>query len=355
MSSGETETQTGCALDRAHAFLMERRLDEAFAAYECAEQLGADPDACSGGRWEISMLRGEMERAWKESDAIRGRGGLDPHRFWDGTSLKAKRVMVRCLHGFGDTIQMLRYLPDLLNEATRVVLEVPPRLLPLVRSLALAQDERLEICTWAQDDLSEPPAWDTQIEVTELPYLFRTRKDDLPLRERYLGLPEAEERRVGEGMRSQALRVGLVWTAGEWNQERAISPELLRSLLRCPAEFWNLVQGCHRQSVRVAEMEDRLNDAEIFGEGVLPMAAVIANLDLVITTDTLAAHLAGALGRPVWVMLPYAADWRWMSDAERSPWYPSMRLFRQSSAGDWSGVLDRVQEALQGELARTEP
>ncbi len=352
MNREEEKDRAGDALERAQALLMERLLVEALAAYQHAETLGAGADACAGGRWEALMLMGEMEGAWKESDAIRERGAPDPHRFWDGSSLRAKTVVVRCLHGFGDTIQMLRYLPGLLDMTVRVVLEVPPRLLPLVRSLPLARDERLEIITWEHDSGGASPVWETQIEVTELPYLFRTRREDLPISEGYLRVAEEEVRRVARGMGAHdALRVGLVWTAGEWNQGRAIEAGRLEPLLRYPAEFWSLVHGFHRQGAERAGMKDKLRDAEMFGEGILPMCAVMTNLDLVITTDTLAAHIAGATGTPVWVMLPYAADWRWMCDAERSAWYPSMRLFRQSSPGDWDGVLARVDDALRGVLA----
>ena len=351
MTSGETQALANKMLDRAQALLLDRSLVEAFDAYNRAEQLGADPDECSGGRWQVHMLEGNMEAAWKESDSIRARGRLDPHRFWDGSSLTGKRVMVRCLHGLGDTIQMLRYLPDLLAVAASMVLEVPPRLFPLLTSLSFAKDERLAIVCWGQEAPPGSGVWETQIEVTELPYIFRTDRDDLPIRARYLDVPEAEVRRTKERMGPQhSARVGLVWTAGEWNQDRAIDPSRMRPLLRYPAEFWSLVQGDRAQRAGHAALGDRLEDAEIVGEGILPMAAVIANLDLVITTDTLAAHISGAIGTPVWVLLPHAADWRWMSDPERSPWYSSMRLFRQSSPGDWDGVLLRVESALEAVL-----
>ena len=340
-------------LERAQALLMERQLVASLAAYRRAEMLGADLDACAGGLWQALMLMGDMEGAWKESDAIRERGGPDPHRFWDGTSVRAKTVMVRCLHGFGDTIQMLRYMPGLREVAEHVVLEVPPRLLPLMRALSLATDERLEIITWEQQSMAAAPAWEMQIEVMELPYIFRTCENDLPISAGYVRLPEEEVRRVGDGMGVRTdVQVGLVWTAGEWNQERAIDPVLLQPLLKNRATFWSLVHGSHRHGMRSVGTEGNLRDAEMFGEGILPMAAVVANLDLVITTDTLAAHLAGAMERPVWVLLPYAGYWRWMSDPERSAWYPSMRLFRQSSPGDWGGVVARVDGALQDWLAK---
>ena len=339
-------------LVRGEELLLARDASGALAAFDRAERMGAEPDACSGGRWQAHMLAGEMELAWRESDAIRARGGADPHRFWDGSSLEGQRVMVRCLHGYGDTIQMLRYIPCLLAVATRVILEVPPRLLPLLQSLSLAHEERLAMVSWGHDAAQDAAVWDTQIEVTELPYTFRTQTSDLPIAVSYVGLAAAEVRRAAEAMGESALvRVGLVWTAGAWNPQRAIDAALLRPLLACGAEIWSLVQRGHHHEAADAEVMRTMKDAEVAGEGILPLAAVIANLDLVITTDTFAAHLAGAMGKPVWVLLCHAADWRWMCDPERSPWYPTMRLFRQSSAGDWAPVLRAVEGALAAEIA----
>ncbi len=352
MLSGDSKARAEAGLARAEELLRTRDASGALAAYDRAEHLGAEADRSAGGRWQARMLDGELEGAWRESDAIRARGAVDPHRFWDGRSLEGRRVIVRCLHGFGDTIQMLRYLPGLLTMTAGVILEVPPRLLDLVQALPLARDSRLEVLTWEQTERLRVVEWDAQIEVTELAYIFRTRTNDLPIATAYVRLPESEVRRAAEKMGlSERLRVGVVWTAGSWNQERAVDPALLRPLLECRAEFWSLVKRSHHQEEVDAEIEAKLHDAETVGEGVLPMAAVIANLDLVLTTDTLAAHLAGAMGKPVWVLLCHAADWRWMSDPERSPWYPSMRLFRQSAAGAWGPVLCAVERALAAEIA----
>jgi ADP-heptose:LPS heptosyltransferase len=145
-------------------------------------------------------------------------------------------------------------------------------------------------------------------------------------------------------------RVGLVWACGAWNPQRSIPFPLLKSLLALEGiEFWNLQGDAAALDAHGLPIRDA---AAVCGEGLLPLAATIADLDLVITPDTLAAHLAGALGKPAWVMLQYAADWRWMLDREDTPWYPTLRLFRQASQGDWPSVVDAVRNALQEWAAR---
>ncbi len=346
--SGNIDAGQGLLL--ARAFLAERSLEAAEAAYNEAQQGGADPDECSSGRWQISMLRGDMESAWLESDAIRRRERNDVHRFWDGTDPTERTVMVRCLHGYGDTIQMIQYLPLLCGKAKRVVLEVPPRLMKLIADLEISANDHFELITWQEGLPRKEPPWNMQIEVMELPYLFRTQISDLPILSSYLRFKSEAVQRASAIMGQGRLqRIGLVWTAGAWNQHRALPFKFLRPLLRHSAEFWNLVEQTSPYEKSQTDMPDQLLDATKIGTGIHSLAALICNLDLVITTDTLAAHLAGAAGVPVWMMIPFVGDWRWMDLRTTSPWYPSMRIFRQSSPGDWANVLLSVDHAL-GEL-----
>ncbi len=191
------------------------------------------------------------------------------------------------------------------------------------------------------------PEWDIQLEVMELPYLFRTELQHLPIAERYLRLPQDRVQQVAKLMgASTNRRVGLVWTAGEWNSARSVPVEMMAPLLATEGcEFWNL-QVSALSSEEICHTGGTLREVEACREGILSLACAISQLDLVITVDTLASHLAGALGIPTWIMLQYAADWRWLTGTPRSPWYPSMRLFRQPSQGDWASVISEVITAL---------
>ncbi len=328
----------------AERLLEERQLLEAMAAFDLAEEMGADPDGCSAARWTASMLCGDFEAAWCESDAIRRRGGADPHRFWMGEDLRGKRVIVRCLHGFGDAIQFLRYLPWLRAVAKHVVVEVPPQMLTLAPLL----DGLDDVVTWGKGAPAIAPEWDVQVEIMELPYLFRTTQAELPLAAEYLRVPWGEVKKAERLMAATRIpKVGVVWASGEWNPARSMPIEHVEQIVQTGcAEFWSLQGGSARADAMKLVEGGALCDAAVCGEGLRNLAAVIANLDLVITVDTLAAHLAGAMGKPVWVMLQHAADWRWMTDRCDSPWYPEMRLFRQTTEGDWGSVIEKVQAGL---------
>lgn len=284
------------------------------------------------------MLLGELASAWNESDAIRLRSSDDPHRFWQGESLSGKRLMLRCLHGLGDAVHMLRYLPRLRSICASVTLEVPPRLLPLAPYFAGAD----RVITWGEQAPAEPPVWDVQVEVMELPYLFRTTLADLPIETLYLAVPNETQ------MAPRCMpRVGIVWSASEWDPTRRFPAECLQQLLATPGmEFWNLQGGSQHALTQVQGAIGRMRDAADFGDGLLPLAAVIANMDLIVTVDTLAAHLAGAMGTHAWVLLQHRADWRWMHAREDSPWYPTLRLFRQPVQDDWAALTAQICEAL---------
>jgi hypothetical protein len=332
-------------LMHAEKLLQRRHIAFAAAAFDHAELLGADPDQCSAGRWLLAMLSGKFESAWREGDAIRRRGTPDANRFWQGEDISGKRVIVRCLHGLGDAIQFLRYAPLLRNRTGRLIVQVPPRFV----ELAVYLDGVDEVITWGGGGGGPEPDWDVQIEVIELPYLFRTVQDDLPVATNYLKLPrEVLDNAYAKPDLPGNFQVGLVWAGGEWNTSRSVPLELMTPLLQTGGcEFWNL-QGMPARAdwVRFSDF-DGCHSAEHCADSVLGLAGLIAQLDLVITTDTLAAHLAGALGTPAWVMLEYAADWRWMHGREDCPWYPSVRLFRQKARGNWHSVVQQLRANLE--------
>ncbi len=352
MASSPTQVEGSAAfspeilIQRAEAAMAEDDFAAALPLLDEAERRGVEPDRCAGNRWLGHMLSGDFLAAWRESDAIRQRGAADPHRFWQGEDLRGKRVIVRSLHGFGDAVQMFRFLPRLGAIASHLIVEVPPRLL----ELAPYFEGMGEVITWGEGAPAQSPGWDVQLEVMELPYLLRVSTADLAPTEGYLKLPNTlrAEAAAVVGERGK-LRVGLVWTAGHWNPSRSIPSELLRSIADVDGvEFWSLeAEHVARQSVDAS-----WRSVHECGDGIPRLAAVIQQMDLILTVDTLAAHLAGALGVPCRLLLQHRADWRWMSRRADSPWYPSLRLLRQTDPGDWGGLLRCVREELIEVAAR---
>ena len=289
--------------------------------------------------WTRHMRRGDFAAAWAFSDEVlRARAGVPcwhlPRHVqyvWTGAPLAGKRVLVRCYHGLGDTIQFIRYVPLLRGVASEVTVWVQRSLLPLVRTVC-GVDRAIEL-----HDGTPDAAYDEDVELMELPHVFRTTLATLPAEVPYLHVEPDSVEPDGN------LAVGVAWQAGDWDERRSVPFELLAPLADVRGVTLHVIQ--HRPAeagwdgrTGIVPPSDRIAD----------IARLVAALDLVITIDSMPAHLAGALGRRVWTMLPRDADWRWMEGREDSPWYPTMRLLRQEREGDWAPVVRRVA----GELAR---
>lgn len=336
------------------ALLRLRRIAEAEAQLEQALALGASADRLAEPRWICAMLAGAFERAWMISDEVlRHRRGPRPRHLphhlrwvWEGSPLAGRRVLVRCYHGLGDTLHFIRLMPWLAEIAAAVMVEAQPELLPLLRG-APGIDRLMALDT-------EPPPFDVEIELMELPHALRLTEGTLPRDVPYLRLPaprsDMAARRTA-GPSDDRLKVGLVWTAGAWRPERSLRLEMLMPLDAVPRlALVSLQQGPARAEIGTGA-GPRFAAATPEGSDIVDTAALMATLDGILTVDTMVAHLAGALGLPVWVMLPFAADWRWQVGRRDSSWYPTMRLFRQPAPGDWRPV---VREVVAG-LAALEP
>jgi hypothetical protein len=286
--------------------------------------------------WQQAMRMGDFTRAWEISEHIRRRGlGLKhegPRHFqsiWDGTPLEGKRVLIRCYHGLGDTIQFIRYATLVKAIAAEILVWAQPELIPLLSSVRGI--DRLLLL----HDGIPGVEYDVDVELMELPQIFRTTLDTIPAEVPYL------EVRKPRALGRDELQVGLVWAAGDWDRERNLSEEGLQEIARVQGVRWHVLQlGSARQQWPLA------NTADPTTARVEELAEVMSALDLVISVDSMPAHLAGALGRPTWTLLKAEADWRWMEQRTDSPWYPTMRLFRQRAAGDWIPVVSQVVAAL---------
>jgi hypothetical protein len=307
---------------------------EALDLFERAEQQGYDADLCSGSRWTCYMLLGRFESAWQESDRISARGRPDPNRFWDGNEVDGRDVLIRCLHGLGDTLQFIRYARLLRNRVRSLTIEAQPSLKALLSRAKLAD----RVITWGEAE----PLWNQQIEVIELPRVFRTTLESIPNHVPYLNVgPKIASEYHG----SRPLRVGLVWSGSRYNPARCIALKQVASLFDiAEVRFFSFQADPERSQLR--PWAEKVQDAYTGSTCTWLTAEKLNSVDLIITVDTMMAHLAGGAGRPVWTLLPFVCDWRWMLRRTDSPWYPTMRLFRQPQPGDWASVVEAVKEKL---------
>jgi hypothetical protein len=290
-------------------------------------------------QWIWLMRRGRFEEAWSLADAAlaatppRDLERIPRHfqRVWNGSPFEGRRVLVRCYHGLGDTLQFVRFVPRLQSIAASVTLWVQPALMSVLTSM-LSQHVMLPL-----HDGIPAAEWDVDIELMELPHALRARPSaaDVP----YLRVAPAPI------VRDERPLVGLVWRGGDWNPRRSMPVAALAPVLQRRGVRWVVMQ--HGAS----DDERRIVDGLKVDGDLLFYARTLRALDLLITIDSMPAHLAGALGVPTWVLLHDDPDWRWMIDRDDSPWYPTVRLFRQRFGGDWNEVVVRVDAALDEWLA----
>ena len=301
-------------------------------------------------RWNLALLQlitGEYQTGWKNYEARWHRRSA-PRSFdrplWSGQPLAGKRILLHHEQGLGDTLQFLRFVPLVQQAGGQVILDVPERMIALAAALP-----RLLAVTAPGSRL---PEFDLHCPLMSLPGLLGITLENLPAQP-YLQ-PTAYARKQAQEFpwTGCGLRVGLCWAGSNKNATnalRSIVPDDLAPLLGVKhVHFVSLQMEAQPQSATAASMQD----CTAFMQDLDTTAALIEQLDLVISVDTMVAHLAGALGRPVWTLLPQAADWRWLLERSSSPWYPTMRLFRQKTPGDWAAVVAEVRAELK-KLAST--
>ncbi len=265
---------------------------------------------------------------------------------WDGNTLAGGTLLVYAEQGFGDTIQFVRYLPMVRRLVKAVVLEVQPQLVPLLKKSGL--DEVIAAG-------SPLPAYDAHIPLMQLPAVFGSTEENLPADVPYLKcdsvLAEKWQTHLAE---VQGFKVGVAWQGNPKymaDSRRSIRLAVFAPLASLPGiQLISLQKGHGAEQVAEVSKEMKILDLgpqlDVDAGAFMDTAAVMQSLDLVISSDTSIAHLAGALGIPTWLAVSTNPDWRWFRDGDRSPWYPSFRLFRQQSAGDWGELFARMKDEL---------
>ena len=333
--------------------LQERgELEAALASYDRALVLDPDDAEAHRNRAQALLLAGRFAEGWEEYEwrwktrhfAAQMRDFTEPR--WDGSDLGGRTILIHAEQGYGDTIQFVRYAALVAATGGRVVLECPA---PLAELVASAPGVEAVVAGGAA-----LPPFDVQAPLLGLPRLFGTTQATIPGDVPYLAPDAAAEKRWRATMGpSGRFRVGIVWQGNPGHRgDRLRSPglESLRPLFDIPGvEFYALQKDDGARQLAEEGLADAVRDLGGDFADFTDTAAAVVNLDLVIACDTAAAHLAGALARPTWVLLPLAAEWRWLTGRDDSPWYPTMRLFRQRQLGDCDEVVARVAKALRDE------
>lgn len=349
----ELHMNFGIALQNLH------RVDDAIAAYRHA--LALDP-ALGEARWNLSLallLKGNFAEGWPEyewrwqSGPQRNAARNFAQPQWRGENIHGKTVLLHAEQGLGDTLQFVRYAPLLAQRGVTVIVECQPVLLKLL------QYSLPGIRVIAHGET--PPPFDLHCPMLSLPLAFSTSLATIPANTPYLQVPPEKQAYWEAKFRNEVQTcVGLVWagnprahnpTLQHIDRRRSMAISQFFTLGGIPnLAFHSLQIGERGLDVRTSPANFRVADHSHEITDFCDTAALIQQLDLVISVDTSVAHLAGALGKPVWLLSRFDGCWRWLLDRPDSPWYPSMRIFRQARPGDWEGVIEEVSGALRENL-----
>jgi tetratricopeptide (TPR) repeat protein len=348
----------GTYVNRAVTLLELGRMDEALANYQAALTVRPDYEEVHYCEALCRLLIGDFERGWEknewrwQTEALRNSKRSFAQKLWLGEDdIAGQTILLHAEQGFGDTLQFCRYVPLVAARGARVILEVQRPLHTLMASMPGA------VQVVSRGDAL--PAFDMHCPLLSLPLAFGTQLETIPSAVRYLAAPESKVRAWRDALGPHDKpRIGLVWAgnprkelpnANRIDSERSMAFGRLAPLFFVTGcEFYSLQKGDDavkqlRDSAFSELVVDRTSDLHDFSD----TAALIENLDLVIAVDTAVAHLAGALGKPFWLLNRYNTCWRWLLDRDDSPWYPAARQFRQDRSRDWNSVIARVCPALR--------
>jgi ADP-heptose:LPS heptosyltransferase len=327
------------------------RLEEALLNYERSLELAPDRPHAHYGRAMLRLIRGDMNHGWPEYEWRWRNSQFTPRDFaqpnWDGRPLHEQTILLHAEQFLGDTIQFVR-LAQLVKEqnpAAKIIVECQ-------RPLQKLLGNRSEIDLLIVEGETLPP-FDVHAPLLSLPGILKISLDHIPADVPYVFADRSLVARWRQQLEPlPGMRVGINWRGRSMTHNRDIPIEEFRKLAALPGiRLISLQKGEGQADLFISNREqtqitDLGEDVDTVHGAFMDTAAIMANLDLVITSDTSIPHLAGALGVPVWLALPFTSEWRWLLNRSDSPWYPSMRLFRQKSVGDWTAVFSEIRAAL---------
>ena len=320
--------------------------EDGMAALRHAIALAPGHANAHSGLGILLLMRGDLGEGWDEYEwrlrSTERKGPRFPETPWDGESLAGRHIYVQAEQGFGDTLQFVRYIPLLAARAGKVTLRVHQQLTTLLRE-SLPGIEVL-------GDRGDPAPYQCDAVLLSLPRIFRTRLETIPAAVPYLRPPaEALARWTKKLARLPGLKVGLVWAGNPDHvndMRRSLDLKQLAPVLDVPGVSFVSLQVGPRSADLKAHRERKILDLAPDLTDYVETAAAVCALDLIISVDTSVCHLVGALGKPIWVPLPWVTDWRWLLGREDNPWYPTMRLIRQKRGEDWAEIMPRAAKDL---------
>lgn len=324
-----------------------QRFDEALACYQQAIKFAPDFDEAYWNQSHLHLLLGDYKQGWplyeyrwKTVQKASYRNLNKP--LWLGKeSIAGKTLLIYPEQGQGDFIQFFRYVADVEKLGAKVILEVPPSL------MALVEEMHLGCMLMKSGDIVRD--YDYHCPIMSLPLAFKTELETIPSPISYLTASQEKIKQWATRINQEDFNVGLVWSGASGHQHdhlRSIALEKLLPILTLPAEFHALQKEIRETDQQAMKRMDNLKTYQSLLSDFSETAALIAHMDLVVTVDTSVAHLAGAMGKTCWLLLPYSPDFRWLLERTDSPWYPTMTLFRQSIFNDWSSVIEDVRQQL---------
>ncbi len=325
------------------------RLEEALASYTRATDLAPGHVDAQWNEGLLRLLFGDYARGWAkyEARARRGVTARVPTPPWTGETAPGKTLLIHTEQGFGDTIQFIRYVAAIRDRVGRMIVQCDPKLMRLLQSVS-GVDQVIP--------RGEPVVFDIHLPLMSLPFIAGTTVQTIPTPIPYFQPAPADVEKWRNRLKPE-LNVGLVWRGDPANAiyaRKIVPPDMLANILAAAPVNWVSLQidAAPDELRALAASGGHIDDLGRELSDWADTAALVSSLDLVIAIDTAVAHLAGALGRPCWIMLPAIPDWRWLLERNDSPWYPSTTLFRQQTAGDWAPVLQDIQAELRAIVPR---
>ncbi len=327
------------------AHIAKNEIPEALTAYRESLAMDATLERTHFNQGIARLLAGDLPKGWEGYEhrpEPAGRPRTKADVWHGGQPLKGQSILLTCEQGLGDTLQFVRYAPLLVRCGATVHLQVQPA----VRRL-LAMMPGIASVTAVGESA---PAHSLQCSLLSLPHAFKTSLDTIPAEVPYLRPPPDAPSLPADRPGQTGPRIGVVWAGNPSHKHdrwRSIPLPLLAAALQgCQARFYSLQKDLTGSDAATLALHPQFADCSTLIDDFADTAGLLAQLDLVITVDSAVAHLAGALGRPVWILLPFSPDWRWMLGRDNSPWYPTAQLFRQPAPGDWQSVLAKVHGAI---------